>query len=221
MSGRCRILVLLSLVLPGIVACDASPTAIDSLDSTRLEQLVLATNGSVTPAERVLLDVLARIEDPDGTPIELPHLDSLFQLALTAEAGRSPARAARLRNEHDEIIARAWQAIDAGETRTGERILAEARSSQARSVTEILGVNASAAFVSLLGRALDLADEELLASDPAGLGPRGPGRMAESARDLEADARMALARGDAARALDIATHAAGLVNSLLRRMPPR
>jgi hypothetical protein len=100
----------------------------------------------------------------------------------------------------------------------GERDLAAARRLQAETIVLVLGEPASLVYASILNRTMKRASERL-----DGLDRRNParvrlGRMLSTVRELETDARSAFASGDAIQSLDVASHAAGLVNALFREL---
>ncbi len=219
--GSWRAPALLALILAA--GCDLSPTALDQLDSDGVARILQASGqASREPAHRVLFEAFARIERPDGmSPSQVPGLDSLFTLALLTEDRRAPAHAAALRQQHRVLLAAAWRAVDSGDEDAGQRSLAAARSFQASATVEILGPATSLLFVSLVDRARLRAEASVRRLDARHKDdmPRLL-RMAASARDVEQDARKALAQGDAAKALDVGSHAAGLVNALVAQLPP-
>jgi hypothetical protein len=196
---------LLTCLLAG---CDLSPTAIEAMDEGELRTLV----ARATPAGEGRTVWLNLLEDFDAAPSRvprLPGLDSLFVLSMSAvmngDGDASP------RAEHRKLVDQAWLAIGRGDTEAGEDGLTAARSFQAQAVVESLGPGTPLIMITLTSRALER------------LQPR-PGAPAEqqrriramslTARDLLADARQAVSRGEHALALDLATHAGGLVNSM-------
>jgi hypothetical protein len=166
-----------------------------------------------------MIGLLTRLEDPaHQDAIELPQLDSLFRLALASSsmAVMSPDSSPLAR--HARLIDDAWSAIAEGEMERGERDLAAARRLQAETIVLVLGEPASLVYASILNRTMKRASERL-----DGLDRRNParvrlGRMLSTVRELETDARSAFASGDAIQSLDVASHAAGLVNALFREL---
>jgi hypothetical protein len=200
-------------LLLATAACEVSPTALERLDPAGLERLV-TRSGADGPAQRVLLDLVRRLGDPAAEPGALPGLDSLFVLSLAHNGadGPSAGEASQRLQHHQEIAQRAWAAIDQGDRDTGEDGLQDARAYQAETVVQALGPGMPFVYVSIAGRTLD----RLSAADGGEDATRAA--IARTATDLLADAREALQRGHGAVALDLATHAAGLIN-LLRSGP--
>jgi hypothetical protein len=206
------------LIIALVAACDVSPTAVDGLERSSLEWLV--TRGAPAgPAQRVLLDLVDRLESRQLAPGRLPGLDSLFQLAVLDESRLSAADADATRSAHRMRLEDAWTAIERGSRTHGEAELERARTYQAETIVRVLGPGAPVAWLSIVSRTLEYASRPDAARDRRGE-PAAASRsaVALTARDLLADAREALGRGDTVTALDYATHAAGLVNLLLDRL---
>jgi hypothetical protein len=205
-----------------IAACDVSPTALENLDRSSVEWLV--TRGAPAgPSQRVLLDLVDRLDVHHLTPGRLPGMDSLFALAVLDESRVAPNDADRTRAAHRAMIRRAWDAIDNGHRREGEEGLEQARGFQAETIVRVLGPGAPVVWLSIVSRTF----ERIQHTPPEGAngsltdGPHAGYRaMSLTARDLLADAREALVRGNATGALDYATHAAGLINLLLAQSRP-
>lgn len=200
-------------------ACDRSPTALDAIQEDGLRHVIeSAANagpGSVEVRFRDLAWGMATIVEP--TP-RLPVLEELFERALDRAALR-PERfdADAVRDRHSEMSAMAWQAVEDGRRDEADGALSAARSYMAFQTVEVLGEPVAAAYVALVGLAIDHAAARL---ERAGgyVEPRAL-RVLGSARNLHGDAGVALSNADPTRALDIAGHAAGLLNTL--EMPSR
>ena len=211
MCRRFRIFVILALTA-GTVSCDAS--GISGVDAGHIERLARITSRSLTPVERTLLDIFVGLEEPAARP-RLPLLQKLFDLALDGPSVHSQDGAEDMRRQHDEAVQRAWAAIYEGDRGPGERALVEARVLQVRMTAEAMGPIAVRAYVALLGVCLDHIENTPMKANEA-----AHGHMLDTARNLAADAGMAIAAGDMAQAIDIAEHAAGLVNALLSATQP-
>jgi len=203
-------------------ACDVSPTAIERLERSSVEWLV--TGGSPAgPSQRVLLDLVDRLDAADLTPGRLPGMDSLFVLAVRDESRFSPVDGERTRTEHRTRIEAAWSAMARGDRRAGEQGLEQARSFQTEAIVRVLGPGAPVAWLAIVTRTFERAHRMTATGTYGNSRDDASGSrlaIALTARDLLADARAALARGNGALALDYTTHAAGLVNLLLDRPPP-
>lgn len=189
-----------------LASCDLSPTAIDAMDEGELRAHVTRA-APAGPARTVWLNLLADFDRAPSNVPQLPGLDSLFILSssLTNRGTESSLRA-----EHRRLVDEAWVAIGRGDTDVGEDGLTAARSYQAERVIESLGPGTALVMITLVSRGLERLQEQ-----PAPAAQQERIRaMSLTARDLLADARQALARRQPALALDLATHAAGLVNSM-------
>jgi hypothetical protein len=114
----------------------------------------------------------------------------------------------------------AWSAIARGETAHGERTLASVRRFQAETVVRVFGAPTALLYNTLLERSIRAATRRLEAA-PADDEAARLEQMLSTIRELQMDARRAWADGDAAGSVDIASHAAGLANSLARRLAER
>jgi hypothetical protein len=213
------------LLAVGIVAggCDRSPLGSADIDPQALESL----GGPTAAGRSVAFDLIAvatQLQAEDGTvlDISLPTLAELFDGAISADAEtRGPGSALALESAHTALLDSAWSEIANGNGAAGDRILEEARSYQASAAARFLGRPTSVAYVFLIGRTLQRVNERLLVLHRRGEDVRRLRRMASSARELEADAREALGRGESGDALDIGAHAADLVNNLIREIRTR
>jgi len=206
---RYRIAIL--LLAAGCMACDASVAGIDGVDAGHIERLARITSRSLTPVENGLLDAFRQLQS-DRFPPTLPQLQTLFDLVLEGEAAHSAEAAAELRRQYSDATARAWADIDGGRTGPGQRGLFEARALEVRLTTEAMGPTAVRAYVALLGAAVNRLEDE-----PVGRVNGPHDHLIATARNLVADARMLVADGDMPGAIDVATHAAGLLNTILPR----
>ena len=211
MSRRFRSYLLLA-VLAGATSCDASVAGIDGVDAGHIERLSRITTRSLTPVERALLDTFVGLGESGPSPA-IPQLQRLFELSLESEAGHALDAAESIRRQHEDAVSQAWAAIDAGQDGAGERALVEARAMQVKWTAELMGPMAVRAYVAVLGASLDRVEESS--------GSPQWGHRLDSARNLTADARTAIATGDLAAAIDIASHAAGLANTLRTMAPAR
>ena len=201
------------LLLAGAVAaCDMSPTALEKLDTGDLEALV-TRSVPAGPVQRMWLDLTRDLDAPVLPASEFPGLDSLFALATRVDGRGNAGDASRL--EHRAMVDRAWQVLGQGDTDAGERQLTTAREYQADVVVRTLGPATPVVLGTLVGRTLERLNRTGALETPAAEKLRLDA-MALSARDLLADSRERLQEGDAVGALDYATHAAGLVNVILR-----
>jgi hypothetical protein len=191
------------------LACDATVTELDQIDSDLLAQVARISDGSLTAAERVLVDLMRR---PDAAPPDLlviPQLDSLFALVVNDRSPDWAGHAARVDRQHADALAEAWREIENGNAPDGERRLLDARRVQSETVAERLGKAGAWGYIALVGTSLERSRES--ADERA---PRRFRAMLGSAFDLRDDARAALREGRMADAFDLASHAAGLANTL-------
>lgn len=188
-----------------VVACDATVTDIGKIDADLLAQVARIPDGSLTPAEVVLVDLLRSADSADGGAPQIPQLDSLFTLVTTGRSDGSAAVASRF----SDIVESAWRHIDDGANATGECELIEARTLQSRVVADRLGTRGALGYVTIVSASLEHSDETVNARTP-----RRYRAMLESAFDLRDDARNAIRDGRVADAFDLASHAAGLANAL-------
>lgn len=207
----------LSIALVG--ACDLSPTALDELDPAQVNSLLgAAAARNSDPGRRALYDLAGAAA---GAPVgNLPQLDSLFDLALGAQASADPERSDRDRRTRQRMLSDAWSEIARGETGQGERSLVSVRRFQAETVVRVLGAPTALLYNSLLERSVR-ESRRTLEEGPADDETARLSQMVSTIRELQTDARRAWADGDAAGSIDIASHAAGLANALARRLAER
>lgn len=208
---RTRLAPAVLVMLAGLqAACDRSPTALDSVQRDGLRRVVAAAetagDGSVEASLRDMAWRLATTVEP--TP-RLPVLEELFERAAER---LDDGEAVALRHAHDQLTRDAWAAVDDGRSDDADGALTAARTFMAARTVELLGEPVAAAYVAILGLAIDHA-AALMDANGGGL-PGRARRILASARNLHGDAGTALLEGDYARAIDVAAHAAGLVNML-------
>lgn len=203
MSHRTALL----LALVGVTAgCNPAITDLGDADADVLAQVARVSQGQVTPAERVLVDLLQRGSRDPGSPLDLPQLDSLY--ALTSSE-RLSGDAQDLIRRHDRVSREAWAAIDAGDAGAGERWLEEARGIQSDFVASRLGRGGALGYIALVDRSLEQSRAAVSERTP-----RRVVRMLDTATDLHDEAREAIRAGRIADAFDLASHAAGLANTI-------
>lgn len=191
------------------IACDATVTEIDQIDSDLLAQVARISDGSLTPAERVLVDVMRRSDAGPAEQVLVPQLDSLFTLVVEDQSAGWTGEAARAARQHDGLLADAWHEIENGSASDGERRLMDARRLQSETVARRLGRAGAMGYIAIVTRSLERSSDRL-----EGMAPRRLRAMIDSALDLGDDARAALREGRVAEAFDLASHAAGLANTL-------
>ena len=193
--------------------CDRSPTALDAVQRDGLRQVIEAADAaganSVESDFRGLAWRLASTVEP--TP-RLPVLEELFDRAIERAALHPDQfNGEGMRSEHRQLAGDAWDAVAAGEQDEADGALAMARTFMASHAIEVLGEPVAAAYVALVGLAIDHAAARLSTIERT---PPRAFRMLASARNLHGDAGEALMSADYTRAVDIAGHAAGLLNAL-------
>lgn len=139
-------------------------------------------------------------------------LETLLPQAIEKlSAGRPtiPAAITRL----DALDARTRAALAAGQRSESHALLAQLRAEQIALVIRALGTDR----IALLIRQVDERAREIApgidSAKPTDRDAIRVERMVHEAQDMSARARAALANGDAATALDLASHAAGLLNA--------
>lgn len=171
---------------------------------------------SPTEALLVLDDAAARVSDLRVRLVEargLPTLDALYARAL-AEAGE---RAQAARDHEAGLLAAADSARVAGGLDTRYEAQAALRRHRARIAVEVLGADVGVTMLADLRRELERVRPVLDSLDRAGVDVARDRRMAEAAASIAERAAGAIGTDDPVRALDLAAHAAGLVDELRRR----
>jgi hypothetical protein len=145
----------------------------------------------------------------------IPGLEELFDVAvarLRSEVGPDAARAALA--DYNALRRAADEAVRAGDRQRAHRALEKVRAEQIRFVLEVLGPDAVRRLLDAVARGADEVDAELAAARLAGRDVSRLARMATSARDMLIRAQTQFDDGDPASALDLASHAAGLLNAV-------
>jgi hypothetical protein len=142
-------------------------------------------------------------------------LPELFDGAVARLRSQDGGDAARTRlAEYNALQRRAEDIVRNGDHQRAHAALKAARDEQIRVVLELAGAEPVGRLLHDAEAALDELDVALAASRSAGRDVTRLGRMAVSARDMIGRSTAALAEGDAATALDLGSHAAGLINTL-------
>jgi len=114
---------------------------------------------------------------------------------------------------YDALRRAADQAVRTGDRDRAQQALEAVRAEQVRIVLEVLGVDAAVRLVEAVRNSAIATETEVAREMAAGRDLVRIARMAAAARDMGHRAATALSSGDPATALDLASHAAGLVNS--------
>jgi hypothetical protein len=192
------------------------------------QQMTMALTASTEGDSRSALDhaaqagtLVERAGRARAEALRVPALPELFDAAV--------ARVRMLNGNGDDVRARlarynelqyaAEQVVRSGERQRAHDALQAAREEQVRFVVDVLGAGAVSRMLASTGMALRELDSELLATRRAGRDVTRLTRMAATARDLLSRANAADRDGDAAAALDLGSHAAGLVNTLRYSLP--
>jgi hypothetical protein len=199
-------------ILAGFLAagCDLTPTEIEGLGEADLERMVAQTTPP-GPGRALWQHFIENLDAPAIDAPALPGLDSLFQLSAAGNAAGEAETSARA--AHGKLLNEAWRAIERGDMDSGEAGLTAARTYQAETVVQSLGAGTPLVMITLVGRSLHRLDAAMDLRSGTARQPRFDA-MSSTARDLLADARQALGRGESALALDLATHAAGIANAM-------
>jgi hypothetical protein len=115
---------------------------------------------------------------------------------------------------YDELQRTAEAVVRTGDRQRAHAALKAARDEQIRIVLEMLGPAAVSGVLADAAAGLSELDAELRTARRAGRDVSQLSRMATTARDLIARGHAAAAAEDPATALDLGSHAAGLVNTL-------
>jgi hypothetical protein len=140
----------------------------------------------------------------------LAGLAELFDLAVSRVQSEHGVGAATLLTAHSALRLTADDAVRNRDRQQAQRALEAVRAEEIRVVLDVLGPESVQLLVESVSRGIVDADVALGAvrRDVTRLE-----RMVATARDMNVRARTALAAGDTAAALDLASHAAGLVNA--------
>ena len=144
--------------------------------------------------------------------VEARRIDGIEVLFPMAAARLGDSREAAI-NRIETLNTQVRAAIQAGNRSGANALLARARAAQIEVVLQTLGTGAATNLL----RQVEMRAAELTAAIAATQGARHSvkvERMLHEAKDMNARARVALKNGDAATALDLASHAAGLLNAL-------
>jgi hypothetical protein len=149
----------------------------------------------------------------------IPALESLFADAIAKvarEKGRQAALTltATLTRLNDEARA----ALRAGDRQTAARKLEAVRKEQIRIVLEVFGSGVVAPLIERVDAAIAATRARVASSNVARVVEQAQ-RMLKEAADLNSRARTAHGSGDMSTALDLASHAAGLVNAIQHLLP--
>lgn len=151
--------------------------------------------------------------------LRLPALEQLFERAVTQLRERtSSAELRSILGRYNELRETARDAVASGRREEAHAALEAVRREQARIVLRVLG---PASVENMLQRARTAADELTAALERAqdtGRDVPRLDRMMSAALDMLQRAEAAFARGDAAAALDLGSHAVGLLNTLRTRV---
>jgi hypothetical protein len=186
------------------------------------EKLAATTNAlSVT----AMPEALDRAAEAAGMLASLRHhlvelqriegLESLFPRAMAkVKAERGPAAAAAMTAKLEMLNARTRAALRFGNREASHETLELARAEQVRIVKQVLGDGAAQRLVTQAGYRAEEIAASLKALDGSGRDVVKQQRMLREAIDLQQRAKTALQKGDGATALDLGSHAAGLLNTL-------
>jgi hypothetical protein len=161
---------------------------------------------SATRAAAVINDVRTQVADAS----RLPALAELYDLAISRLRRNHAASAAGVQAQHAALRQSAEQAVRDRDREGAARALADVRAHEIRVVIDVLGREPVQRLVDAVSRGI--ADVDGLARH-TGRDVTRLRRMIATARDMNARARGALSAGDVHDALDLASHAAGLVNA--------
>lgn len=139
-------------------------------------------------------------------------LAELFDLSAARLQEENGSAATDLTRYHT-LRAAADHAVRDGDRDRAQNALEAVRAEQVRVVLEVLGIEAAERLVDAVRSSAIATEADVTREIAAGRDLVRIARMAAAARDMAHRAAAALSSGDPATALDLASHAAGLVNS--------
>jgi hypothetical protein len=145
----------------------------------------------------------------------IPALAELFDLAAArpggavGDGGGVEDALVRYRTLRQQANA----AVRTGDRERAHRALEAVRAEQIRIVLDALGEQAAARLVTAVWQGVQELESELRAARSYSRDVARVERMVATARDMTVRARTALEAGNSASALDLASHAAGLINA--------
>lgn len=147
--------------------------------------------------------------------VRLPALEQIFDRAVARlREGGDPERVRAALADYHRAEAAARAAVRSGDRQHAHTALEAARREQIRVILRVLGPGVVAHSLQQARSASDELATSLAAARAAGRDVSRLERMLVSARDMLQRAELAFTSGDAAAALDLGTHAAGLLNAL-------
>jgi hypothetical protein len=188
------------------------------LDHTLAEAARAADLGDV----RAALDAATRAAaKADGVRLilaeakRIPALEDLFDAAVDALRQREGPDQTRLELErYNELQRRADASVGAGDRQRTHSALQAVRTEQVDIVLRVLGADATRRMLDAFSYSIEDVDRALAEARQGGRDIGKLERMAASARDLRNRASTALAAGDPETALDLGSHAVGLLNAI-------
>jgi hypothetical protein len=144
----------------------------------------------------------------------LPTVHTLFEDALARLRMTDPDMAERALEQHRALERGAQQAISSSNRDWAHAAVDVVRRDQIRFVLSVLGTAAAERVIVAVEAAYADATADVDRAEAAGSDVFRLERMLDTARDLHARAGVALGTGDAARALDLGSHAANLINAV-------
>ncbi|CAN5860331.1 hypothetical protein BH23GEM9_BH23GEM9_09550 [soil metagenome] len=142
-------------------------------------------------------------------------LDELFSEAVEQLRARNGADDGRSSlGAYNEMQRAAQAAVRNGDRQLAQSALESVRGEQIRIVLDVLGSGTVDRLLDDVGYGLAELNVALAGARSGGRDVSRLGRMSASARDMHSRARAALDGGDAVAALDLGSHAAGLINTL-------
>jgi hypothetical protein len=192
------------------------------IDGLLAQSRLDAEEGRMLPALDAATHAAAHVERVRQSLAEaqrIPALHELFDLAaarLRAESGaESGAESAREALAPYQALRReAATAVSSGDRQRAHEALDAVRAEQIRIVLHVLGDEAVARLLDAVKGAGEEVRAALAQARAGGRDLSRLERMAGTARDLVDRGRAAFSDGDPATALELASHAAGLINSV-------
>lgn len=163
-----------------------------------------------TRAAALVAGVRARLADA----ARLPALEQLFERAVAQLRAHAPQQLRTALAEYHRLEQAAREAVRAGRREEAHAALQAVRREEIRIVLRVLGPGAVSQMLERARTAAGTLETALTAAGSSGRDVVRLERMMSSALDMLQRAEDAFARGEAAAALDLGSHAVGLLNAV-------
>lgn len=176
-----------------------------------------AASGAVRPSLEAATAAAAQVDAiilAIAESLRVPALEELFDEAAARASDAAGSRGVQsLLRQYQRLQQEAQQAVRTGNRESAHAALAAVRAEQVTVVLNVLGDGVVPRLIERATAARHSVTQELSMAERAGADVARVERMLGSAGDLIERSRAAYAAGDAALALDLSSHAAGLINA--------